>query len=64
MTKREAAIITIFTGILIGSFSDAHEYAEEIYGHPIFTHQFAEHSLCEKLKELARNDFIAIEVTT
>lgn len=29
MTKREAAIVSAYTGILIGSFSDMHEYVEE-----------------------------------
>ncbi len=30
MTKREAAIMSAFTGIMIGSFSDMHKYVEEI----------------------------------
>lgn len=63
MTAREAAIVTMYIGILIGEFSDAHGYAEEICGHPIFTHQFADKNLVAKIKELAKKDFISIEVT-
>jgi len=62
MTKKEAAIITIYTGILIGEFSDAHEYAETLLGRPVFTHEFANCELCDKLKELSKQDFISIKV--
>ena len=61
MTKREAAIVTMFTGILIGDFSDAHAYAEEIMGRPIWTHQFP--SLMAEIKEKAKPDFLAIQIT-
>ena len=30
MTKNEAAIISLFTGILIGDFSEMHKYAEKL----------------------------------
>lgn len=62
LTKREAAIVSAYTGFLIGSFSDMHEYAEKIMGHPIFTHQFADESLVKKLREKTKKDFIAIPV--
>ena len=62
MTKREAAVVTIFTGILIGNFSDAHEYAESLMGRPIFTHEFASEELAKELERLSRQDFIGIEV--
>lgn len=62
MTIREAAIVTMYTGILIGKFSDAHGYAEELMGRPIFTHEFANQELVDKIKNQARQDFIEIEV--
>ena len=40
MTKREAAIVSVYTGVLIGDFSDFYAYAVEIMGRPIFTHEF------------------------
>lgn len=32
MTKREAAIVSAYTGYLIGEFSDFQAYAEEVMG--------------------------------
>ena len=48
MTKREAAIISAYTGYLIGEFSDLHAYTEEVMGQPIFTHEFP--YIAEELK--------------
>lgn len=63
MNKREAAIITAYTGILIGEFREFHGYAEEILGKPIFTHQFANKELSAKIKELSRPDFLALDAS-
>lgn len=60
MTKREAAIVSAYTGYLIGSFSDFHAYAEEIFERPIFTHEFP--SIVEELKEKSKKDFMSIKV--
>lgn len=35
MTKREAAIVSAYTGYVIGEFSDSQAYAEEVMG-PVF----------------------------
>ena len=43
MTKREAAIVEAYTGICMLTGEDrkyAYEYASEILGRPIFTHEF------------------------
>ena len=60
MTKKEAAIVSAYTGYLIGKFSDMHEYAENLFGHPIFTHQFP--ALASQLREKAKLDFVSIRV--
>jgi hypothetical protein len=62
MNKREAAIITAYTGIMIGSFSDFHRYAEEIIGRPVFTHEFGTREILEQIKEKSRQDFINLKV--
>lgn len=62
MTKREAAIVTAYTGILIGEFSDLHEYIEKILGRPVFTHELADKELWVEIKEKSRKDFINITV--
>jgi len=62
MTKREAAIVSAYTGILIGDFSDMHGYVEEIMEGPVFTHQMGNKEFCEEIKAKSKNDFISIEV--
>lgn len=60
LTKREAAVIGLYTGVLMGDFGDLHEYAEEVAGRPIWTHEFANHDTVEELKALARPEFLEI----
>lgn len=59
MNKRESAIITAITGISFGGrlFPDFHQYVEEKFNRPVFTHEMAEQSFWDKLKKLAWNDF-------
>lgn len=60
MSKREAAIVSAYTGYLIGAFSDFQAYAEEIMGRPIFTHDLTR--LEYELKEKSKKDFMNIIV--
>jgi hypothetical protein len=60
MTKHEAAVMTAFTGILIGDFGDFHAYAEEIRDKPIFSHQFGDASFAKRVNEESCTDFIVI----
>lgn len=60
MTKREAAIISAYTGYLIGEFSDFHVYVEEIMERPIFTHELP--SIAEDLREKSKEDFMNIKI--
>lgn len=60
MNKKEAAIISLYTGILIGNFSEMHKYAEQLLQRPIFTHELIDENLWAKLKELAKPDLLAI----
>ena len=60
MTKREAAIVSAYTGYLIGEFSDFQAYAEEIIGRPIFTHELTR--LEYELKEKSKKDFMSIKI--
>lgn len=57
MTRRESAIISLYTGMLCGPFDALVEYGESLLGHAIFTHQFSDEKFVEKLKKLAENDF-------
>lgn len=60
LTKEQAAVIGAFTGFAIGPFSDVHEYAERVLGRPIFTHEFADLTIANKLREAAKSDFVSM----
>lgn len=54
LTKEQAIIITGFTGVLIGKFSDFHEDIEKRLGRPVITHEMA----YLDAKELYKEDFL------
>ena len=60
MTKTEAAIVTAYTGVVIGEFDDFQKYAESLMGRPVFTHELP--GLADVIKEKSRNDFMNIKV--
>lgn len=62
ITKREAAIISAYTGYLIGDFSETHKYIEEILGRPVWTHEMASEKLWEEIRAKAKPDYISLEV--
>ena len=62
MTKREAAIVSAYTGFMLGAFSDMHEYIEEILERPVFTHELANERVFEEIKAKSKADFVALEV--
>lgn len=60
LTKEQAAIIGLYTGITCGPFSDIQELAEKLANRPIFTHEFANQILVDQLKELSKDLFLSI----
>ncbi len=60
LTKRQSAIIGAYTGITAGPFSAIHEYAEEVLGRKIWTHEFASRMVMDDLKSAAFDDFMSI----
>ena len=63
MTKREAVVIETFTGICMLTGDDrglSYQYAEELLGYPIMTHDFANREIMNKLKELSKPEFVRI----
>lgn len=63
MTKREAAIVSAYTGFLLGSFTDMHAYAEEVLGRPVFTHEFGATQVADALRQASKADFVSLAVT-
>ena len=60
LTKEQAALIGLYTGIVCGPFSDIQELAEKTLGRSIFTYEFADSGLVEELKEAVKSDFKAL----
>lgn len=60
MTKKEACIITAYTGILMLGFSDFHKYAEDRLGRPIQTVEFGDQKFLDELKEKVSKEFVKI----
>ena len=60
MTKREAAIVSAYTGVLIGDFNEMHRYIEEIMGRQVFTHELL--YIFDEITKRSKNDFMNIKV--
>ncbi len=60
MKKQEGAIITAYTGILIGCPKEFHSYATELLGYNIMTHEFADKKVWVELKKLSEDDFMEL----
>lgn len=62
MTKKEAAIVSAYTGYLIGSFDAMQQYVDSLLGEPTWTHMYASREFSERVRELAKPDFISMNV--
>ena len=60
LTTQQAAIVSAYTGYLVGSFSEMQSYIEKLMGHPVWTHQLADKDFVEKVKAKAKPDFLAL----
>lgn len=58
MTKREGAVLSAYTGILLCDFSYFYKYLEEILGRQVFTHEIP--FLSDKIREKAEPEFKSI----
>ena len=62
MTKKEAAIVTAYTGVLLGEFEEFHKYAEETMGRSIMTHEFGFKIMWNELHAATYDDFLRIHI--
>jgi hypothetical protein len=60
LTREQAAIIGLYTGVSVGPFEDVHKLAEDLLGRPVFTHELANKDLWEELKALVMPQFISL----
>ena len=60
LTREQAAIIGVFTGISCGPFEDIQKLGDELVGYSTFTHQYADKDFWANLKVLCKERFINI----
>lgn len=52
MTKKEAVLISAYTGFLLTQdFSDVHKFCEDLLGRTIFTHEFAQKEVQDEIQQ-------------
>lgn len=60
MTRREAAIVSCYTGYYIGSMGEIYKYLSELVGRPTYTHEIP--AVLDKYHSRIRQDFVMLEV--
>ena len=60
MTRREAAIVSAYTGYSIGRLDDLYEYLSELIGRPIYTHEIP--AVLDEYNDKISQDFVMLEV--
>lgn len=60
LSKYQAIVITGYTGITMCDFSSFHADVESRMGHPVWTHEFGFAPFVEELKEMYKDEFIAL----
>ncbi len=60
LTKRQAAIIGAYTGVLCGPFSEMLEYIGELLGYPVPDLALADVAVADAVRDASREDFFAI----
>jgi hypothetical protein len=63
MTKYEAAVVSAYTGYMLGDFEDMQKYAEKLMGQQLSTIAFASPSFVAELKAAAQKDFVNLNIT-
>lgn len=62
MTTREAAIVSLYTGFLIGEFAEMQKLVVELVGREVWSHELAGEAFVEACRKKAKPLFVAIEV--
>lgn len=60
MTRREATIVSAYTGYFIGGLDDLCNYLSELVGRPVYTHEIP--AVRDKYHSKIRQDFVMLEV--
>ena len=57
MTKHERMIVSAYTGVLMGTMDEFHEWVEGYLDHPVWSHEFALKEFWDDLKRRVRDEF-------
>lgn len=60
LTKEQGIVLSGFTGTLMCEFSDFHADVEKRMNRPFWTHEFANKDTVDEIKNLYRDDFMAM----
>lgn len=60
MTKEEKLIVSAYTMVLMTDFSSLHEFIEKKLGRPVWTHELANDSVINEIKEVIKEDFLKL----
>ena len=60
MTKREAVVISAYTGVMCVEFTELHKYIEEVMERPVFTHELADQEVVDQIIERSKPEFLQI----
>lgn len=62
LNKKAGAIITAYTGYLIGDISEYYKYINEIMDRPIYSHELADKKIMNEIMNKSKKDFINLKV--
>lgn len=60
MTQQERLVVSAYTGVLMTDFPLLHQFIEERMGCPIWTHEFADEKVLERIRERIKPEFLAL----
>lgn len=60
MTKEEKLIVSAYTGILMTDFDSLHEFIEKKLGRPVWTHELADDTVVNEIKNAVKKDFLKL----
>lgn len=60
MTRREATIVSAYTGYFIGELEDLYKYLSELVGRPVYTHEIP--AVLDACHSKIKQDFVMLEV--
>ena len=60
MTKAEKLIISAYTGVLMTTMDELHQFIEQKLGRSVWTLELANESVINEIKEAVKDDFLKL----